>query len=113
MISAVLYREDGRYTGFRASGHSGYDEPGRDIVCAAVSVLGCTCVNSLEALLGVQVLLNGNEDGLLDFDLPPLPAGSEAGAQLLMGALGQGLRDLQGGYPAYVHFQIKGRRKER
>ncbi len=113
MISAVLYREDGRYTGFRASGHSGYDEAGRDIVCAAVSVLGCTCVNSLEALLGVRVLLKGNDEGLLDFDLPELPEGSEPGVQLLMGALGQGLQDLQGGYPEYVQFQIKRRRKER
>ncbi len=112
MITAVLYRTEDRYTGFRAEGHSGYAEAGSDIVCAAVSVLGCTCVNALESLLGVRVLLNGNEDGLLDFDLPEIPKDQEKGAQLLMGALRQGLSDLEEGYPAYIRLQIKGRRKK-
>ncbi len=112
MISAVLYEREGRYTGFRAQGHSGYAEAGSDIVCAAVSILGCTCVNSLESLLGVRVLERANEEGLLDFDLPELPEEKQAGTQLLMGALRQGLRDLQDSYPAYIRLQIKGRRKE-
>ena len=111
MISAVLYRENGRYTGFRASGHSGYAEEGSDIVCAGVSVMGCTCVNAMESLLGVRVLLKENREGLLDFSLPPLSGDAAAGAELLMGALGQGLSDLQDTYPGYVKFEIRERRK--
>jgi len=111
MITAVLYREEGRFTGFRARGHSGYAEAGSDIVCAGVSVLGCTCVNSLESLLGVKATLKANEDGLLDFELPEVPEESRAGVQLLMGALGQGLSDLQEAYPKYVKCEIKERRK--
>ena len=110
MISAVLYRRNDLYTGFRASGHSGYAEAGSDIVCAGVSVLGCTCVNALESLLGIRVLERANEDGLLDFELPS-EEGKAAGAQLLMAALGQGLSDLQEAYPEYVKFEIKERRK--
>jgi len=110
MISAVLYRKNDLYTGFRASGHSGYAEAGSDIVCAGVSVLGCTCVNALESLLGIRVLERANEDGLLDFELPS-EEGKAAGAQLLMAALGQGLSDLQEAYPEYVKFEIKERRK--
>jgi len=113
MITATLCRRDGRYTGFRASGHSGYDDAGRDIVCAAVSVLGCTCVNSLESLLDIQVRMLDNRDGILAFELPEVPAEREAGAQLLLGALHQGLKDLQAEYPAYVKLEIKGRRKQR
>ena len=107
MISAILYREGSRLTGFRATGHSG---AGSDIVCAGVSVLGCTCVNALESLLGIRVLERANEDGLLDFELPS-EEGKAAGAQLLMAALGQGLSDLQEAYPEYVKFEIKERRK--
>ena len=110
MISAVLFRKGGEFTGFRASGHSGYAEAGSDIVCAGVSVLGCTCVNALESLLGIRVLERANEDGLLDFELPS-EEGKAAGAQLLMAALGQGLSDLQEAYPEYVKFEIKERRK--
>ena len=111
MITAVLYREDNRFTGFRASGHSGYAEAGSDIVCAGVSVLGCTCVNSLESLLGIRAVLKANENGLLNFELPEVPEESRAGVQLLMGALGQGLSDLQEAYPKYVKCEIKERRK--
>mgnify|MGYP004449629667 CR=1 FL=1 len=113
MISAILYREGERYTGFRASGHSGYAEAGSDIVCAAVSILSCTCVNSLESLLGVTPRINEYADGLLDFELPEVPAEKEDGVQLLMGSLKQGLGDLQEGYPQYIRLDIKGRRKER
>ena len=111
MIHAVLYRKGERFTGFRAAGHSGYAEAGSDIVCAGVSVLGCTCVNALESLLGVKVILRENEDGLMDFDLPGADAESP-GAQLLMGALGQGLSDLQEAYPQYVRYEIRERRKK-
>ncbi len=111
MITAVLLRKGDRFTGFRASGHSGYAEEGKDIVCAAVSVLGCTCVNSLERLLGVRVLMKAAEDGLLEFDLPEVSGEKQSGVQLLMGALGQGLSDLQEACPKYVKFNIKERRK--
>ena len=112
MISAVLYRENGRYTGYRARGHSGYAEAGSDIVCAGVSALSISCVNSLESLLGVAVDPEVEEEtGLLAFDLPPLSGETESGAQLLLGSLGQGLSDLQEAYPEYVKFEIKERRK--
>ena len=111
MISAILYRKGGRYTGFRDRGHSGYAEHGQDIVCAAASVLEINCVNSLESLLGVRVSAEVEEEtGLLSFDLPALEGETEKGAQLLMGALGQGFSDLQEAYPGFVKFEIKERR---
>ena len=113
MISTVLYRKDGRYTGYRASGHSGYAEAGSDIVCAGVSILGCTCVNALESQLGISVSVAADRDGLLEFELPVLEGEKDSGAQILMGALGQGLSDLQNAYPGFVKFEIKERRKSR
>ena len=114
MIFATLYRKDGRYTGFEARGHSGYAEAGSDIVCAAVSVLGTTCVNALEGLLGIVATIRTNEGGLLDFDLPEIPEEDRRqGAQLLMGALEQGLRDVQECYPGYLKVQNKQRRNKR
>ena len=37
-------------TGVDISGHAGYDKQGRDIVCAAVSILTYNLIRSLEAL---------------------------------------------------------------
>ena len=113
MISAILYGREGEWTGFRAYGHSGYAEEGKDIVCAGVSVLGCTCVNSLESLLGILVTTYGNEEGLLDFDLPEIPEGKMHDAQIFMGALKRGLQDIQESYPKHLKLKIEGRRKKR
>ena len=37
MIRAEFYEKQGLLTGFKFSGHSGYAESGKDVVCAAVS----------------------------------------------------------------------------
>ncbi len=111
MISAALLRDAAGFTGCRISGHSGYGEAGSDIVCAAVSVLGCTCVNALESVCGVVPVILGNEEGLLSFDLPGMTEEEDAKAQILMGALRQGLSDLAETYPKYVKLTIKERRK--
>ena len=44
-------------TGVDISGHAGYDKQGRDIVCAAVSVLAYNLVLSLETLTPDQVFV--------------------------------------------------------
>jgi hypothetical protein len=112
MIQSVLYREEGRYTGYSAAGHSGYAEAGSDIVCAGVSALSITCVNALESLLGVQVEPRVDEvSGLLSFLLPRVAEEKESGVQLLMGALGVGMQSLSEAYPDYVTFDIQDRRK--
>ena len=37
MISAEFYQSKKQFRGFRVTGHAGYAESGRDIVCAAVT----------------------------------------------------------------------------
>lgn len=113
MIRAVFTREGERLTGFRASGHAGYAEHGSDIVCAAVSVLGCACVNSLESVCGVIPAITANQDGLLAFTLPPMPSEAQAhDAQVLMAALRQGVSDVARQYPQYVTLSIQERREK-
>jgi uncharacterized protein YsxB (DUF464 family) len=49
MINATVYvNHSGDVMGFETRGHAGYDDAGRDIVCAAVSMLVINTVNSLE-----------------------------------------------------------------
>ena len=110
MIRAILYRKDGYLTGYRAEGHSGYAEAGSDIICAAVSVLGSTTVNSLESVCGVVPVLTENREGSLAFHLPEAEI-ENAGAQILMRALQQGLSDIEEQYPRFIHLSIQERRK--
>ena len=58
MITVSLEQGNEGLTECRIQGHSGLAETGRDIVCAAVSILGCTCVNALESVCGIIRLLS-------------------------------------------------------
>ena len=114
MITAVLYREGGNLTGCRLEGHSGWAESGRDIVCAAASILGCTCVNALESVCGVipEITEYNEQKGVLAFELPEMTEEENSKAQILMGALKQGLDDLTAEYPQNVTLSIIERRKQ-
>ena len=107
MISATLYQGKDGLTACRITGHSGQAEAGRDIVCAAVSILGCTCVNAMENVCGIIPLVTENEEGLLAFQLPEITPEENAKAQILMGALKQGLTDLADAYPRNVTLTIQ------
>ena len=49
MTSVVIRKNaDGDYMGFVLDGHAGSGEYGKDIVCAAISMLSINTVNSLE-----------------------------------------------------------------
>ena len=108
MISATLYQGKDGLNACRITGHSGQAEAGRDIVCAAVSILGCTCVNALESVCGIIPEVTENDAGMLEFRLPELDPEGNAKAQILMGALKQGLSDLANAYPQFVRVTEKG-----
>ncbi|MBQ6427192.1 MAG: ribosomal-processing cysteine protease Prp [Oscillospiraceae bacterium] len=114
MIKAVLYRDGENLTGCRLEGHSGWADSGHDIVCAAASILGCTCVNTLESVCGVipEITEYNEQKAMLAFELPEMTEEENGKAQILMGALRQGLDDLSAEYPQNVTLSIIERRKQ-
>ena len=113
MIKAVLYRDGENLTGCRLEGHSGWADSGHDIVCAAASILGCTCVNALESVCGVipEITEYNEQKAMLAFELPEMTEAENGKAQILMGALRQGLDDLSAEYPQNVTLSNIERRK--
>jgi len=112
MIKAQLfYQEKQQIAQFRISGHAGYAPAGQDIVCAAVSFLATTVVNSIEQLTGKAGIVQC-EDGFLSYQLPADLTESEmATAQIALQMLSIGLKDLKTEYPKYISIQklkIKG-----
>ena len=114
MIKAVLYRDGENLTGCRLEGHSGWADSGHDIVCAAASILGCTCVNAHESVCGVipEITEYNEQKAMLAFELPEMTEEKNSKAQILMGALRQGLDDLSAEYPQNVTLSIIERRKQ-
>lgn len=48
MIQAEFYQFQGNFSGFRISGHAGYANRGKDVVCAAVSSAVQLMLNMLD-----------------------------------------------------------------
>ena len=61
MINITVKKRKGSYLDFLSKGHAGYAEEGQDIVCAAVSALIITTVNSLEKFTEEQLEAEADE----------------------------------------------------
>lgn len=87
---------NGEYKGFTCSGHAGFAKSGKDIVCAAVSILVMNTINSMEELAGEDMGITTDEDtGYIDcFFNSPL---SEQG-RLLMDSMILGLSGVEKQY---------------
>ncbi|HPJ00823.1 MAG TPA: ribosomal-processing cysteine protease Prp [Enterococcus sp.] len=73
MIKGTFKRNDsGRIVSYEITGHANAGEYGNDIVCAAVSALAISTVNGIEALAGIQPILevNHEEGGYLYVEVP-------------------------------------------
>ena len=108
MIRAKLRQDrENRFTGFELNGHSGYAEEGSDIICAAVSILAFTCINSLESVCRIHPAVEGETPGRMKVTLPSeMTEAQRHDAQVILSVLQQGLRDLAESYPNYVQLSI-------
>jgi uncharacterized protein YsxB (DUF464 family) len=105
MITATILKRDQQIYGFVISGHSGYDEAGKDIVCSAVSILAENTVNAIEAFTGdtVEKLDVDARNGIIDFRLRDVSDES----QTLLNTLVLGLNDISGSYASFVTVQVE------
>ena len=81
----------------KISGHANYAQPGQDIVCAAVSVLSQTLIESLERLTDDTITYN-IKPGTVDINYRNL---SERG-KLLLDSFFVGVRMIAAEYPDNV-----------
>lgn len=75
MIKIVFERgQDQKIYGIEVSGHAGYADSGKDIVCAAVSSQVISVENSMYKLLGIEMptVINEQEGGYLKLSLPEI-----------------------------------------
>lgn len=63
MIHIVIKRQDQRYSQIEVSGHAGYEDEGKDIVCAGISALLGGMLNGLEFFLGDEFVYHVDPKG--------------------------------------------------
>ena len=91
MISVIVNREGNQIRAIYANGHADYDDPGRDIVCSAVSTLLFTAASALEDICGYdseeffRISNEGTEDVNLRITVPDTGDGETKNrAQVIM-----------------------------
>ena len=99
MTTVTLLSSEGKLTGFMCKGHSGFARAGKDIVCAAVSVLSTTCANALESVAGIEPEIEV-DDGYMKVTLPQ--GCDNHDALVILRTFEQGMRDIQASYPKYI-----------
>ena len=97
MVKTTIIKDSSSgYRGFRFIGHAGYDEYGKDIVCAAASVLAQNTVNSIETFTEDKFRCQVDEKkGMLTFRFTG-PASEES--KLLMDSMVLGLTSIEETY---------------
>ncbi|MDE7314065.1 MAG: ribosomal-processing cysteine protease Prp [Eubacterium sp.] len=86
----------GQYTGLHCIGHAGFAGFGKDIVCAAVSVLVLNTLNAIDAFTDEPFDFENDPDsGLIDIRFQK-PGGHDA--KLLLDTMLLGLKEIQSQY---------------
>ncbi|MBO4338419.1 MAG: ribosomal-processing cysteine protease Prp [Clostridiales bacterium] len=102
MISADFFAADGGVlSGFRVSGHSGYSEEGKDIVCAAVSAMAYLTANTITEVIGVNADIK-TDDGFLSLKVNP---GDENKCEIPLKGFYLQMKELVKQYPDYIRVR--------
>ncbi|MGI6538896.1 MAG: ribosomal-processing cysteine protease Prp [Caldicoprobacterales bacterium] len=103
----VSFRTDpeGLIREFKVSGHAGYDEPGKDIVCAAVSAVVQTAVIGLTDVAGIRIK-PVQRKGLAECRLPEnLEEEQRKSADIILKTMMAGLQSIKLGYPSRISIR--------
>ena len=103
MVTATVVKDPSGYVSFECSGHAGFMKKGRDIVCAAISILTINTANSIMTLTDTKIHVDEN-DGFISWKFEDRPG--EA-ATLLMDSLLIGLRSVEEDYKGYLTLRIE------
>ena len=97
MTTITIYRNHSKeVTGFDCSGHAGFDDSGKDIVCAAVSMLVINTINSIENFTDAEFSVDEDEEfGVINYRLKEAAKGDVA---LLIKSMILGLTGIQKDY---------------
>lgn len=108
MISILIYRNSDKVIEqFAIEGHAYAADPGKDIVCAAVSTLGQTAVLSLHQIANIDIKYEIGK-GYLRCKLPKNLTEKELyETKLLVDTMLLGLKNIQESYPQYIEIRDK------
>ena len=113
MIDVTIYKDKSGYIrGYNVSGHAEYDVYGKDIVCAAVSVLAQTALISLIEVCHVSEddinYIIDEDKGILDTQISKvLSPDIFDNVEVVLKTFEVGIKSIIESYPKYVTLRYK------
>ena len=102
MTKCEFFTEEDRITGFSISGHSGYAEAGKDIVCAAISAVVTMAEATINDVCGAKAKVRvKEEDARITLTLPAACDEEESVQAVLAGML-LTLCNMRDEYPDFI-----------
>ena len=102
MTRCEFFRDGARINGFSVSGHSGYEEAGHDIVCAAISAVVGMAEATINDVCGGKAKVRVKDaDARITLTLPTVCEEEEAIQAVLAGMMLY-LLNLRDEYPDYI-----------
>ena len=102
MIKCEFFTEDERITGFTVSGHSGYEERGKDVVCAYVSAVVTMAEATINDVCGAKAKVRvKNEQARITLTLP-VSCDEEDAVQAVLAGMMLTLCSMRDDYPDYI-----------
>ena len=100
MTRCEFFTENDRITGFSISGHSDFDEPGKDIVCAAISAVVTMAEATINDVCGAKakVRVKDGENNRITLTLP-VSCDEEDSVQAVLTGMMLTLCSLRDDYP--------------
>jgi uncharacterized protein YsxB (DUF464 family) len=103
----VMHGKDG-LKGFKVKGHAGYEQAGRDIVCAGVSALAQTALLGLEEFLPNHFQWKIYQNGYIECHLEDGLSGQPFhDAQVILVTMLRGLESIKQQYEDYIAIALQ------
>lgn len=104
MIKVKIKKKENFITGFTIKGHANYDEYGKDIVCAALSMLTFNTIDTFTDLIKIGDRLNINiKDNLIEVELKDNILNDEK-INLIFDKYELGIKSLVNSYGEYIEL---------
>ena len=102
MTKCEFFTEGERITGFSVSGHSGYAEPGEDIVCAAVSAVVTMAEATINDVCGAKAKVRVRDDQARITLTLPVSCDEEDTVQAVLAGMMLTLMQMRDDYPDFI-----------
>ena len=109
MTNIKIKTKNSNIVSFEISGHTGYEDSGKDILCAAISSISQSVCLGITKVLNVKAVINRNDKkGYLKLVLPNnLTDVQNHECQILLKTMQISLQDLLFDYSDYIKLEVQ------